>query len=282
MVARTDYQNATDSLHMYWRDISHCEPLSRQDEVSLMKRIHEGDDGAMQKLVAANLRFVVSVARDYARSDIPLGELISAGNMGLLRAVSTFDETRGLKFITYAVWWIRQGICKAMDQVSRDVRRPSNQLLDMKRIEGETRRLEQELGRPPSAEELVEQTGYLPSRVRNALESSWGEVSLDVPASPSQEDVPLNLLPTEDESVDEDYERSELQELLRASMAALDARERQVLRTYFGFDGHEAMSLERIGDGLGLTRERVRQIRDSALHKMRARHGSALVEFCRN
>jgi RNA polymerase primary sigma factor len=124
MVARTDYHSTTDSLHMYWRDISRCEPLSREDEIELVKRAHAGDENAMQALVSANLRFVVSVARDYARSDIPLAELISAGNMGLLRAVSTFDETRGLKFITYAVWWVRQSICKTMDQISRDVRRP--------------------------------------------------------------------------------------------------------------------------------------------------------------
>ncbi|MFT5088314.1 MAG: RNA polymerase primary sigma factor [Candidatus Latescibacterota bacterium] len=282
MVARTDYNSTTDSLHMYWRDISHCEPLSREAEIELVIRAHAGDESAMQALVSANLRFVVSVARDYARSDIPLAELISAGNMGLLRAVSTFDETRGLKFITYAVWWVRQAICKTMDQISRDVRRPSNQLLDMKQIERETRKLEQVLGRPPSVEELIEQTGYLPARVRNAVESGWGEISLDLPAGPDQEDVQLNLLPFEGENADEDYERHELRDLLRQSMASLDARECQVLDAYFGLGGRESMSLERIGDGLGLTRERVRQIRDRALEKMRMRHGVELGEFCRN
>jgi RNA polymerase primary sigma factor len=152
----------------------------------------------------------------------------------------------------------------------------------MKKIERETRKLEQVLGRPPSAEELIEQTGYLPARVRNAVESGWGKISLDLPAGPDQEDVQLNLLSFEGENADEDYERHELRDLLRQSMAALDARECQVLDAYFGLGGRESMSLERIGDGLGLTRERVRQIRDRALEKMRMRHGVELGEFCRN
>ena len=182
MIAQAKNRNTADSLQAYWRDIRRCEPLSRAEEAQLVERAHAGDDDAMQALVSANLRFVVRVARDYARSDMPLGELISAGNLGLMRAVSSFDATRGHKFITYAVWWIRQAMCKAMDSMVRDVRRPSNQLLDIKHVENATRKLEQQLGRAPSVDELTMETGYVRDRMRNAIESGCGEVSLDGPA----------------------------------------------------------------------------------------------------
>lgn len=282
MVAQANNRNTADSLQAYWRDIRRCEPLSRAEEAQLVERAHAGDDEAMQALVSANLRFVVRVARDYARSDMPLGELISAGNLGLMRAVSSFDAKRGHKFITYAVWWIRQAMCKAMDSMVRDVRRPSNQLLDMKHVENATRRLEQQLGRAPSVDELTKETGYVRDRMRNAIESGWGEVSLDIPAGADPQDAPLDLLPSADNAIDEDYERRELRALLHESLAALSSRERRVLDAYYGLGGVAQVSLERIGLSMGLTRERVRQIRDCALNKIRARQGTRLIEYCRN
>ncbi len=281
MITQTNATNTADGLQAYWRDISRCEPLSRVEEAQLVERAHAGDDEAMQALVSANLRFVVRVARNYARSDMPLGELISAGNLGLMRAVRNFDATRGYKFITYAVWWIRQAICKAMDGMVRDVRRPSNQLLDMKHVESATRRLEQQLGRVPSIDELAKETGYMSDRMRNAIQSGWGEVPLDNPSGGDQQDPQLDLLPDPSDSIEEEHERRELHVLLHESMAALSPRERRVLDAYYGLGGAAEISLERIGISLGLTRERVRQIRDRALQKIRMRQGARLVEYCR-
>ena len=273
---------SSDLLKIYWRDIGSCEPLSREKEVELVKLIKAGDQEAMQRLVAANLRFVVSVAREYTGSGLPLIELISEGNMGLIEAVPRFDETRGLKFITYAVWWIRQAIFKALDRTSKDVRPPVNHVYDLKKVERQAVALSQKLGRDPTFEEIVESTGIGPDRVQNALAVSRREISLDLPAYPNEEETLMSAFPTADIDVEEEFERAALAETLQSCLAVLDEREHQIVCSYFGMEGREPMSLEKIGTALGLTRERIRQLRDRALDKMRAQYGEQLIEFSHN
>ena len=269
-------------MKIYWRDIGHCEPLSREEELELVKRTKAGDEEAMQKLVAANLRFVVSVAREYTGSGLPLIELISEGNMGLIEAVPRFDETRGLKFITYAVWWIRQAIFKALDRTGKDVRPPVNHVYDLKKVERQTVALSQELGRDPTFEEIVENTGIGRDRVRNALAVSRREISLDVPAYPNEEESLMSAFPAAGTDVEEEFEKATLAEILQNCLATLDERECQIICSYFGIGGRESMSLEKIGVALGLTRERIRQLRDRALGKMRVQYGEQLLDFSRN
>jgi len=273
---------SSDLLKIYWRDIGHCEPLSREEEVELVKRIKAGDEKALQKLVSANLRFVVSVAREYTGSGLPLIELISEGNMGLIEAVPRFDETRGLKFITYAVWWIRQAIFKALDRTSKDVRPPVNHVYDLKKVERQTVVLSQELGRDPTFDEIVESTGIGRDRVRNALAVSRREISLDVPAYPNEEESLMAAFPAANADVEEEFEKAALAETLQSCLATLDDREHQIICSYFGIGGREPMSLEKIGAALGLTRERIRQLRDRALEKMRTQYGEQLMDFSQN
>ena len=279
---RETENRSSDLLKIYWRDIGHCEPLSREKEVELVKQIKAGDEGAMQKLVAANLRFVVSVAREYTGSGLPLIELISEGNMGLIEAVPRFDETRGLKFITYAVWWIRQAIFKALDRTSKDVRPPVNHVYDLKKVERQAVVLSQKLGRDPTFDEIVESTGIGPDRVQNALAVSRREISLDVPVYPNEEESLLAAFPAADIDVEEEGEKTALCEVLQISLEVLDEREYQIICSYFGIGGREPMSLEKIGMALGLTRERIRQLRDRALDKMRIQYGERLHEFSHN
>jgi RNA polymerase primary sigma factor len=282
MTARTEIpRDSLDTLRMYWRDIRHCEPLSREAEALLVGRARQGDVAAMQELVRANLRFVVRVARAYASADLPMTELIAAGNLGLMEAVPRFDEKRGLKFITYAVWWIRQAILRALDRAGKDVRPPLNQLQDLKKVERRLRQLEQELGRKPTPEEVAARAGWSPERVRHALEAGYSDIRLDAPSDTDDEGL-LNVLPAPGMGVEEQFDKEELASLLRSAMEILDARERHIVDAYYGLEGQQAMSLEKIGAGMGLTRERVRQIRDRALSKMRGQYGNTLAAFCQN
>ncbi|MEW6751500.1 MAG: RNA polymerase sigma factor RpoD/SigA [Candidatus Latescibacterota bacterium] len=247
----------------------------------MVRRARQGDGDAMRRLVAANLRFVVTVARAYTGSGMSLLELISEGNMGLIEAVSRYDETRGLKFITYAVWWIRQAIFRALERTTKDVRPPVNQVYDLKRVERRAATLGQELGRDPTFEELVESTGLGAERVQNAMAASVREVSLDSPAHPDDEETLASAFAV-GVDVEEEYERTALAETVERCLATLDPREQRILSYYFGFGGQEPMSLEKIGAVLGLTRERIRQLRDQALARVRAEHGDRLVEFSSN
>jgi RNA polymerase primary sigma factor len=271
-----------DPARLYWRDIKDAEPLSRQREVELFTRAHQGDQQARQELVTANLRFVVSVASDYSHHGMSLIELISAGNVGLMEAIQRFDETRGFKFITYAAWWIRQAIFKALGENGRAVRAPMSQINDMIKVEKETGLLSQSLGRAPSREELADKAGLSLTRILTAQEVGQQALSLDAPLY-ADEDTPLaSVLPAQQEGAESKAERTELKRALDACLQVLDARELRILRAYYGLEDTEPQTMEEIGDTLGVTRERVRQLSQRALAKLLHHGGELLAEFCQN
>ncbi len=273
---------APTSTEVYWREIQHYRPLSRSEEADLVRRARGGDDEASQKLVQANLRFVVSVAKHYANHGLSFIELVSEGNYGLIEAVKRFDETRGFKFITYAVWWIRQAILKALAEQGKIARPPMSQLNDLQKVEKQTSLLAQRLGRDPTLEEVAASAKISLDRARNALETGQRDLSLDMPVYPGEEDSLLSIFDVGENSLEENLERDHLSQALRTSMKVLDAREHQIIRAYFGLDSCAPMTLEKIGDNLGLTRERVRQLRDRALGKIRLHCGEMLLELSRN
>ena len=279
-VLRNDiHYNPTE---LYWRDIKDAEPLSRQREVELFTRAHRGDEEARQELVMANLRFVVSVARDYKDYGLSLIELISEGNIGLMEAIRRFDETRGFKFITYAVWWIRQAILKALAEQGKIARPPMSQINDLQKIEKEAGVLAQELGRAPTYDEIAARVDISSERTRNAMEVGQQDLSLDAPAYPDEETPLLAVFTSSQDSIDDDFEKTEMRETLHACLNVLDAREYQILRSYFGLENTEPQTLEEIGETMGVTRERVRQLRNRALEKVRVQCGDLLLEFSSN
>lgn len=277
---RTEVQ--VSPIELYWRDIKDAEPLSREREIELFQRAHAGDDEARQQLVMANLRFVVSVARDYRDYGLTLIELISEGNVGLMEAIRRFDETRGFKFITYAVWWIRQAILKALAEHGKIARPPMSQINDLQKIEKEANILAQELGRAPTYEEVAARVDISGERTRNAMEVGQADVSLDAPAYPDEDTALVSLFTAEQEAVDDVYEQGQMRQMLRDSLSVLDGREYQILRAYFGLEDTQPMTLEEIGEAMGVTRERVRQLRNRALDKVRAQRGHLLLEFSSN
>lgn len=267
-----------DSVEAYWRDIKDCEPLSRKKEVELAKQAKQGNDDAKNELVRANLRFVVSIAKEYQNYGLSMNELISEGNWGLLVAVRRFDETRGFKFITYAVWWIRQAILKALSEQRRVARPPMSQVNDLHKVEKKARALAQKLGRSPTVEELTEQAGISTDRVRNTFDLAQRDIFLDMPLYPDEEEPVISSLSDPEQDIEEDLGTQELARVLRECMDdLLDKRDKQILRFYFGLDGQQPMTLEEIGSVLGITRERVRQVRNIALKKLRAKYSDVLM-----
>lgn len=267
---------------LYWRDIKDAEPLSREKEVEFFQRAKAGDEKARQALVLANLRFVVSVARDYKDYGLSLIELISEGNVGLMEAVKRFDETRGFKFITYAVWWIRQAILKALAEQGKIARPPMSQINDLQKIEKESGLLAQKLGRAPTFEELAARVDISVERTRNAFAVGQQDVSLDAPAFPDEETSLVQIFASDEIGIDERFVDNEMRDTVTACLGVLDERECQIVRSYFGLDDSEPMTLEEIGDALGVTRERVRQLRNRAMEKMKAECGELLMEFSHN
>jgi RNA polymerase primary sigma factor len=274
--------NAYDPIELYWRDIKDAQPLSRKDEVIYFQRAKAGDEDARQALVQANLRFVVSVAREYKDYGLSLIELISEGNVGLMEAVKRFDETRGFKFITYAVWWIRQAILKALAEQGKIARPPMSQINDLQKIEKETGALAQVLGRIPTFEEIAAKVDISIERTRNAMAVAQQDVSLDAPAFLDEDTALMQVFVADQDGVDESFERAQMQETVIACLGVLDPREHHIVRAYFGLDDTEPLTLEEIGDALGVTRERVRQLRNRALEKMKVQCGELLVEFSSN
>ena len=270
------------STDLYWRDIKDAEPLSREKEVEFFQLAEAGNEKARQALVLANLRFVVSVARDYKDYGLSLIELISEGNVGLMEAVKRFDETRGFKFITYAVWWIRQAILKALAEQGKIARPPMSQINDLQKVEKESGFLAQQLGRVPTFEEIADRVDISVERTRNAFEVSQQDVSLDAPAFPDEETSLVQVFDSNEASIDERFVDSEMRETVTACLGVLDDREYQIVRAYFGLDNNEPQTLEEIGDAMGVTRERVRQLRNRALEKMKAECGGLLMEFSQN
>jgi RNA polymerase primary sigma factor len=261
------------SLDQYLKEISAYKLLTRDEEVDLAQRIRTGEAEALDKLVRSNLRFVVSVAKKYQNQGVALSDLINEGNLGLIRAAHKFDETKGIKFISYAVWWIRQAILQALAEQSRIVRVPLNRAGALHRIGKRSAMLLQELGREPTVEELADELDISEDEVRRTLSLSQTHLSLDAPLTPGEDNRLLDYLPDQFAAGpdDETYDRA-LLDTVEEALGTLKEREARILRLYFGLDSQEPMTLEEIGSMLGITRERVRQIKEKAL--LRLRHAS--------
>jgi RNA polymerase primary sigma factor len=258
------------SLDQYLKEISQYPLIDRDEEARLARGIREGDAECLDKLVRSNLRFVVSVAKKYQNQGVHLSDLINEGNLGLIRAAHKFDETKGIKFISYAVWWIRQAILQALAEQSRIVRVPLNRAGALHRIGRRSSALLQELGREPTVEEIAQDLDLSEEEVEATLAISQSHLSLDAPLSPGEDNRLLDYLPDQfsPHPDDQAYEEA-LRETVDAALSTLKEREAKVLRLYFGLDDQEPMTLEEIGTLLGITRERVRQIKENALNRLR-------------
>ena len=258
------------SLDQYLREISRYPLITREDEVSLAIEIKKGCEESLDKLVRSNLRFVVSVAKKYQNQGVSLSDLINEGNLGLIRAAHKFDETKGIKFISYAVWWIRQAILQALAEQSRIVRVPLNRAGTLHRIGKRSSALQQELGREPTVEEIAEGMDISQEEVAKTLSISQSHLSLDAPLTPGEDNKLLDYLPDDQNAGPDEhtFERA-LTDSIEEVLSTLKEREAKILRLYFGLDGNDAMTLEEIGSMMGITRERVRQIKEKALARLR-------------
>ncbi|MBC7777272.1 MAG: sigma-70 family RNA polymerase sigma factor [Saprospiraceae bacterium] len=270
----------SQSLEKYLQEIGKVDLLTPEEEVDLAKRIKQGDQIALEKLTKANLRFVVSVAKQYQNQGLSLSDLINEGNLGLIKAAQRFDETRGFKFISYAVWWIRQSILQALAEQSRIVRLPLNKVGSLNKINKAFSQLEQEFEREPSAEELAEMLEITTDEVETTLGVAARHVSMDAPFVEGEDNSLLdvlenNTMPGTDSHLD--YADSLRREIER-SLGTLTDRQADVIKLYFGIGVEHPLSLEDIGDKFGLTRERVRQIKDKAINKLRATSRSKLLK----
>ena len=255
------------SLDKYLQDIGHEPVLSPDEEVELARRIKEGDDKALEKLTRANLKFVVSVAKQYQNHGLSLPDLINEGNLGLIKAARKFDETRGFKFISYAVWWIRQSIMQAIAEQGRPIRVPLNQVNSASKIHKALTRFEQEHERRPS--EIADSTDMSQERVEEAIKADVKHVSMDAPFSDSNEESLTDVLSSEDApATDDELLKQSLRDELTMALGVLNERERNVITAFYGI-GQPEMTMDEIGKKQGLTRERVRQIRERALRRLR-------------
>lgn len=262
-----------DSLGSYLNEISSSKPLSAADEVVLARRIKAGDDDARNRLVEANLRFVVSVAKEYQNRGVPLADLISAGNMGLITAAERFDEDKGFKFISYAVWWIRQAILQTLAEQSRTVRLPLNKIGLLYKISKASRLLQQERADDPNPEEIAQQLEVSVDEVKETMLCGRSVRSLDAKFREEEDQSLLDVLADDrQESPENEVMRGCLRGQIDSALGSLVGREAEIIRLYFGLDGEEPMTLDQIGARFGLTRERVRQIKEKAL--LRLRHPS--------
>ncbi len=267
--------DANRSLSKYLQEISRYEPLTPDREVDLAIKVKQGSRKALKELTEANLRFVVSVAKDYQGQGLPLTDLINEGNLGLIKAAERFDETRGFKFISYAVWWIRQSILQALAEHSRIVRLPLNRVGTISKINKAAERLEQEFERSPRADELARQLEMKPNEVNDAQRISRRHHSLDTPFSDEDKNCLLDIIEDgKTESPDKELLMDSLQEEVSAALDTLKDREREVIRMYFGIEREYALTLNEIGEEFGLTRERVRQIKEKAIRRLRHRSRS--------
>jgi len=267
--------DANRSLSKYLQEISRFEPLLPQREVELAILVRQGNRLALKELTEANLRFVVSVAKDYQGQGLPLTDLINEGNLGLIKAAERFDETRGFKFISYAVWWIRQSILQALAEHSRIVRLPLNRVGTISKINKAAERLEQEFERSPRADELARQLEMKPNEVNDAQRISRRHHSLDTPFSDEDKNCLLDVIPDGSTAEpDQELQMDSLQEEVAAALDTLKDREREVIKMYFGISHSYALTLNEIGEEFGLTRERVRQIKEKAIRRLRHRSRS--------
>jgi RNA polymerase primary sigma factor len=271
------------SLDLYLREIAGHSILEREEEVLLAQAIREGDEEAVNRLVASNLRFVVTVAKRYRNHGVPFADLVNEGNLGLIRAARRFDETKGVRFISYAVWWIRQAMMQAIAEQSRIVRVPVGRMDEANKVVRESRRLSQQLGRRATSEEVGTELGLSPEAVQRALGMQGGYISLDAPVPDTEDTSMLELIPDrEGEEPDERTQRQALRDVLEASMKHLPDREARILELYFGLDGQEAHTLEQIGRKFSVSRERIRQIKDRALVRLRLGATGRVLESFRD
>ena len=266
-------------LDKYLQEIGREEMLTPDQEVELARRIHEGDRKALDRLVRSNLRFVVSVAKQYQNQGMSLPDLINEGNLGLIKAAEKFDETRGFKFISYAVWWIRQSILQAMSEHSRIVRLPLNHVGAINKIHKAMAAFEQENQRRASPEEIAEMLDIPVEKVRESMRVSGRSVSVDTPFQDGEDGTMLDVMANEDDSgTDSGLNLESLSADIHRALAQLPEREREVLQALFGI-GTRELSLEEIGDKYGLTRERVRQIKEKALRHIKLEHSRTLKTY---
>jgi RNA polymerase primary sigma factor len=269
------------ALDQYLRDVSRHELITPDREKELGALAQKGDEEAIQELARANLRFVISVAKKYQNRGVSLTDLIQEGNVGLVTAARKFDPEQGVKFISYAVWWIRQAILASLANHGRAVRVPLNRASDLSRIFREKERLKQELGREPSLEELSKATDLTPELVESLQTLNAAEIRLDAPIGDSEDSQLVERFITEEAAEPElEVESRLLTEAITAALDTLEARDAKVLRLYFGLEGEREHTLEEIGNMLGVTRERIRQLRDRALRRLREGiKGAALESF---
>jgi len=258
------------SLNQYLSDIAKIPMVTAQEEVILTQKIREGDQAALERLTTANLRFVVSVAKQYQSSGMTLGDLINEGNVGLVKAAKRFDETKGFKFISYAVWWIRQSILSAINEQSRMIRLPLNKVGDLSKIAKAASQLEQQYERQPTPDELAESLEITAEKVSDVLGHSARHISYDSPFSSEADNTLLDVLQSADPGTDKGLMTESLSVDVAQSLRLLGEKERDVLTLFFGLGDGQPHSLEEIGDKYDLTRERVRQIKDKALARLRA------------
>ena len=278
-MARGSISRASQSLDKYLQEIGEVPLLSPQEEIELARLIKEGDQLSLERLTKANLRFVVSVAKQYQNQGLSLGDLINEGNLGLIKAAKRFDETRGFKFISYAVWWIRQSILQALAEQSRVVRLPLNRVGALNKIGKAYSALEQEFEREPSPSEIADQLEMTDFEVADTLKISGRHLSMDAPFSNSEDNRLLDVIqndhlpPPDDDLMDES-----LRVEIDRALATLTKREAEVVRLYFGLGQEHPLTLEEIGERFNLTRERVRQIKEKAIRRLKHTSRSKLLK----
>ena len=278
-ITRSITNRESASLDKYLQEISRQELITVDEEVELARRIHEGDEAAFEKLVNANLRFVVSVAKQYQNQGLSLPDLINEGNVGLIKAAQKFDETRGFKFISYAVWWIRQSILQALAEQSRTIRVPLNQSGLINRVLKAQAQFEQQYERRASAEELADMLDLPIDKVNEVMKINGRAVSVDAPFADGEDNSLLDVLPNNDSPMaDNGLNQESLALEVSRVLSQLPSREREILKMFFGI-GYPEMTLEEIGTRVELTRERVRQIKEKAIRHLRGSRSQLLMSY---
>lgn len=269
IISKSITNRESASLDKYLQEIGHEELLTTDQEVELAQRIRKGDKRALERLTKANLRFVVSVAKQYQNQGLSLPDLINEGNVGLIKAAEKFDETRGFKFISYAVWWIRQSILQAIAEQSRLVRLPLNQVGSVNKITRELNKFEQEHERKPSVDEIAERVDLPEDKIADAMKANSRHVSMDAPIADGEDSSMIDFLAGDSSNTDRELAIESLKAEVSRILKLLTDKEQKVLRAFFGIDGSPEMTLDEIGEKYNLTRERVRQIKEKALRRLR-------------
>jgi len=278
-ISKSITNRETASLDKYLQDIGREELITAEEEVELARRIKSGDDKALEKLVKANLRFVVSVAKQYQNQGLSRPDLINEDNLGLIKAAKRFDETRGFKFISYAVWWIRQSILQALAEQSRLVRLPLNQVGSLNKIKKATSRLEQEFERPPSVEEIAQKLDIPEHKLDKAMRITTRYVSMDAPIAEDEDTKFLDVFVSDDTPrTDNNLMRESLNKEIQRSLSTLTEKERDVINLYYGIGMNHGLTLDEIGAKFNLTRERVRQIKEKAIRRLKHTSRSKLLK----